>query len=68
MQKADQPHPDRPWAITYSDGTKTRVLGRYGSRSDAEMAIVGMRRIIHFEMLIIWDGLIKDIEKLASAR
>jgi hypothetical protein len=66
MHKASQPHPDRPWAITYSDNTKTRIMGRYSSRPDAEMAIASMKRIIHYPMSIIWDGEIKDLEALAT--
>lgn len=66
MHKAHQPHPDRPWAITYTDKTKTRVMGRYSSRPDAEMAIASMKRIIHYPMSIIWDGEIKDLEALAT--
>jgi hypothetical protein len=63
MQK---PSPDRPWAITYTDGIKTRIMGRYTSRPDAEMSIATLKRIIHYPMFIIWDGQIKDLEALAT--
>jgi len=66
MQKYSEPHPDRPWAITYTDGAATRIMGRYSSRPDAEASIASLKRIIHYEMSIIWDGQIKDLEALAT--
>lgn len=63
MQK---PSPDRPWAITYTVGVKRYVMGRYTSRPDAEMSIATLKRIVHYEMSIIWDGQIKDLEALAT--
>jgi hypothetical protein len=68
MQKYELPNPDRPWTVTYSDGTKTRIMGRYTSRADAEMSIATMKRIVLFPMQIMWHGEVKDLESLASAK
>jgi hypothetical protein len=63
MQK---PSRDRPWAITYNVGIKRLIMGRYTSRADAEMSIATLRRIVTYDMQIIWDGTVQDLEKLAT--
>jgi hypothetical protein len=63
MQKYNQPHPDRPWAIIYTVEATPHVMGRYSSRPDAETTIAKMKRLIDYPMAIIWDG---KIEALAT--